>query len=82
MKAVSVFLFSLMVFSAPKNKDGQNFEYKKYEKFDFSELTIDGDNDGIGDLSIMQRFQTNFENNLPHKSNFNRELRDAVLQTL
>lgn len=55
-----------------------NYEYKKYEKFDFGELGIDGSASGMNDFSLNPRFQSRFNNQLPRKNNFHREMYDGV----
>lgn len=54
------------------------YEYKKYEKFDFGDLNIEGEKGALGDLSINPRYQINFQNELPSKKNFHKEMIDAV----
>lgn len=54
------------------------YEYKKYEKFDFGDLGIEGSKNALGDLSINPRYQVRFSNELPKKPNFNKEMIDSV----
>ncbi len=54
------------------------YKYKKYEKFDFDEIGIEGDTGSPGDLSVNQRYQRKFRNKLPYRRNFNPEIRKAV----
>ena len=54
------------------------YEYKKYEKFDFGDMGIEGSNSAIGDLSVNPRYQVRFGNELPKKPNFNKEMTDTV----
>ena len=54
------------------------YEYKKYEKFDFGDMAIEGSTGAIGDLSVSPRYQVKFSNELPKKPNFNKELIDSV----
>jgi len=54
------------------------YKYKKYEKFDFDEIGIEGDTGSPGDLSVNQRYQRKFRNKLPYRKNFNPEIRKAV----
>ena len=63
---------------AQNNESKINYEYKKYEKFDFGDMLIQGNNGGIGDLSINPRFKIDFKNQLPKKKNFHREMMDSV----
>ena len=54
------------------------YKYKKYEKFDFEDLVIEGETGGPGDLSISSRFQKQFQNKLPYRKNFNAEIRKGI----
>jgi hypothetical protein len=64
----------------PKGKSGKRviYKYKKYEKFDFENLSIDGDASSPGDLSISPRFRKRFRNKLPQRLNFNPEMKNAI----
>ena len=53
---------------APKKK--VIYKYKKYEKFDFENLNIEGDASSPGDLTISPRFEKKFRNRLPERMNF------------
>ena len=82
MKVLIAVLFVTSVCFAQKGKEAKNvkvnYKYKKYEKFDFDELTIEGEGGSPGDLSITPRYQKKFENRLPYKKNFNREIRKSL----
>lgn len=54
------------------------YKYKKYEKFDFEDLVIEGETGGPGDLSASSRFQKQFKNKLPYRKNFNAEIRKGI----
>lgn len=54
------------------------YKYKKYEKFDFEDLSIEGETGSPGDLSISPRYQGKFKNRLPYRKNFNAEIRKGV----
>jgi len=54
------------------------YEYKKFERFDFEALDVEGQRNSPGDLSIGSRFGTQFKNKIPGKKNFNREMRKAI----
>lgn len=54
------------------------YRYKKYQKFDFEDLVIEGETGGPGDLSISPRYQRKFKNKLPYRKNFNAEIRKGV----
>jgi len=71
-----LFISSSIIHGAEKKKI--IYRYKKYEKFDFENLVIEGETGGPGDLSIAPRFQRKFKNKLPYRKNFNAEIRKGV----
>ena len=84
---ISACLFSLMFTTQATaqvqqlNKEGDErviYKYKKYQKFDFENLEIEGDTGNPGDLSVSPRFQKRFENKLPYRKNFNAEIRKGI----
>lgn len=54
------------------------YKYKKYQKFDFEDLVIEGETGSPGDLSIAPRYQRKFKNKLPYRKNFNAEVRRSL----
>jgi hypothetical protein len=54
------------------------YKYKKYQKFDFEDLVIEGETGSPGDLSINPRLQRKFKNKLPYRKNFNAEIRKSL----
>lgn len=66
--------FSFHSFAKKKVK----YEYKKYEKFDFSAIDIEGGSNSPGDLSISPRFRKRFRNKIPERKEFNREMKRAL----
>ncbi|MEC7278096.1 MAG: hypothetical protein VXV96_17375 [Bdellovibrionota bacterium] len=54
------------------------YKYKKYQKFDFEDLVIEGETGSPGDLSIIPRYQRKFKNVLPYRKNFNAEMRKSI----
>ena len=75
-------LFSIQWLKAQdtRNKQGQRirYEYKKYEKFDFDDLVIEGDTGNPGDISLTSRYQKKFKNKLPYRTNFIPEMAKAA----
>lgn len=61
-----------------KEKENVVYEYKKYEKFDFEEMVIEGEVASPGDLSVDLRYQRQFKNKLPYRKNFNAEIRKGI----
>ncbi len=82
MRNITFFIFLLLVIIMDVNAQDManskvfkiNYEYKKYEKFDFSELSIDAGVDSVGDISILSRYQKRYSNKLPYRTNFNPEI--------
>jgi hypothetical protein len=54
------------------------YRYKKFQRFDFEDLVIEGETGNPGDLSIAPRYQRKFENKLPYRKNFNAEIRRGI----
>lgn len=81
IKLFLLFLFLTPVF-AQEGGDVQVpkiiYKYKKYQKFDFEDLVIEGETGSPGDLSIIPRYQRKFKNRLPYRKNFNAEIRKSV----
>lgn len=66
-------LLGLTLTYAQKKK--VNYEYKKYEKFDFSSINVEGSLSSPGDLSINSRLRKKFRNPIPERKNFNKEMK-------
>ena len=74
-KACILFLlFSGMVFAQSKKKEKIIYKYKKYEKFNMEEISVDGETGVPGDISIINRFKREFDNKLPYRKNFRPEV--------
>ncbi len=54
------------------------YEYKKYEKFDFEELAVEGDAGAPGDLSVAPAERKDYGNRLPERKEFMKELRKSA----
>lgn len=80
MKIILPLIIMLMAFTPESNAADKKvvYRYKKYEKFDFEDLVIEGETGGPGDLSISPRYQRKFKNKLPYRKNFNAEIRKGV----
>ncbi|MBD65207.1 MAG: hypothetical protein CME62_08370 [Halobacteriovoraceae bacterium] len=63
---------------AQSRKARVRFEYKKYERFDFDALDVEGSRPSPGELSIPTRMQGKHKNKLPERKNFNREMKRAI----
>lgn len=81
---VSTLIFSFTSFgqddlpTVGENGEQIVYRYKKYQKFDFEDLVIEGETGNPGDLSIAPRYQRRFENKLPYRKNFNAEIRRGI----
>ena len=77
---MKAFLFLVVLMSTAFAEDKKNirYEYKKYEKFDFDEIGVEGEAGSPGDLSISPRLRNEFRNKLPERENFNREMKKAI----
>lgn len=84
MKIVLLFTMIFLSFATfSQEKNGGNvpkiiYKYKKYQKFDFEDLVIEGETGSPGDLSIIPRYQRKFKNRLPYRKNFNAEIRKSI----
>jgi hypothetical protein len=79
MKFFAIFL-SLLSFSVFSEEPRPNvrYEYKKFEKFDFDEIGVEGEAGSPGDISISPRLRKEFRNKLPERKNFNKEMKKAI----
>ncbi len=75
---VSIYSFHSVAQTTVKGKEKIVYKYKKYQKFDFEDLVIEGETGNPGDLSIAPRFQRKFKNKLPYRKNFNAEIRKGI----
>lgn len=55
-----------------------NYTYKKFERFDFDALEVEGGTGSPGDLSISPRFRKQFKNKIPERKNFNKEIIQSI----
>lgn len=74
--AIVIFIFSFSVLA--QDKKNVRYEYKKFEKFDFEEIGVEGEAGAPGDLSISPRLRKEFKNKLPERQNFNKEMKKAI----
>lgn len=54
------------------------YTYKKYEKFDFDDLNIEGDSSSYGEISISPMQERTFKNKLPYKKSFAKEIKKGI----
>lgn len=72
-----IFLLTLQ-FSSYAKKAKITYKYKKYERFDFTALNVEGEDSSPGDLSIASRFKKKFKNKIPERRNFNKEMKNSI----
>ena len=79
MKTFAIVLFFIPILSlAQEPKPNIRYEYKKFEKFDFDEIGVEGEAGSPGDLSISPRLRKEFKNKLPERKSFNKEMKKAI----
>lgn len=74
-----IFIFILSLPAYGQSKKTINYEYKKYEKFDLAEIGVEGEAGSPGDISISPRLRNEFRNKLPERTNFNNEMKKAII---
>ena len=72
--AATILIFTFSSFAKKNTK----YEYKKYEKFDFSSIEIEAGTSSPGDLSISPRFRKKFRNKIPERKEFHKEMVRAL----
>ena len=78
MKLLLIALMLMSVSAFAQDKKNVRYEYKKFEKFDFDEIGVEGEAGAPGDISISPRGRTEFQNKLPERTNFNKEMKKAI----
>ena len=78
MKVIIVLLVFFSIGAFADNKKNVRYEYKKFEKFDFDEIGVEGEAGSPGDLSVSPRLRNEFKNKLPERHDFNKEMRKAI----
>lgn len=83
MKVLTILTTLVLMFFAANSQAQETeqkvrYQYRKYQKFDFEDIAIEGDTGNPGDLSIASRYQKKFKNKLPYRVNFNPEIARAV----
>jgi len=78
MKILILMVILLNVSSYAQDKSNVRYEYKKFEKFDFNEIGVEGEAGAPGDISISPRLRNEFKNKLPERNNFQKEMKKAI----
>jgi hypothetical protein len=77
MKLILITL-AFITLALAQDKGNVRYEYKKFEKFDFEEIGVEGEAGSPGDISVSPRLRKEFANRLPERKNFNKEMKKAV----
>lgn len=78
MKVIICILVFFSISAFAEDKKNVRYEYKKFEKFDFEEIGVEGEAGSPGDISISPRLRNEFKNKLPERLNFNKEMKKAI----
>ena len=78
MIIISMALLPFSSFAQGNKKEKIIYKYKKYQKFDFEDITIEGETGSPPDLGVDTRLQRKFRNKLPYRKNFNPEIRKGI----
>lgn len=78
MKAIFFLLIFFSINSFALDKKNVRYEYKKFEKFDFDEIGVEGEAGAPGDISVSPRLRNEFKNKLPERLDFNKEMKKAI----
>ena len=78
MKLLILIVLGLSFNAFAKDKKNIKYEYKKYEKFDFNTIDVEGGSNSPGDLSISPRFRKKFKNKIPERKQFHNEMKRAL----
>lgn len=65
-------------FSQNSEKKRVIYEYKKFEKFDFEEIGVEGQSGAPGDLSVAPTPKKDYANRLPERKDFLKEMRKSA----
>lgn len=78
MKLLLILMLIAPVAFGQSKKANVNYEYKKFERFDFEEIGVEGESGAPGDLSIAPSPRKNYGNRLPERKSFNKEVRKSA----
>lgn len=79
MKLIIISLLAALISGTVwAQKKNVRYEYKKYEKFDLAEIGVEGESGSPGEISVSPRLRNQFRNKLPERTNFNKEMKNAV----
>ncbi|AYF43299.1 MULTISPECIES: hypothetical protein [Halobacteriovorax] len=67
-------LLSQASFGQKSVNDKVIYKYKKFEKFNLDEISVDGELGAPGEITVSSRYLRQFKNKLPSKPNFHLEM--------
>ncbi|MFN9113980.1 MAG: hypothetical protein ACK5XN_28275 [Bacteroidota bacterium] len=67
-----------LAYSQSKEKKRVIYEYKKFENFDFEEIGVEGQSGAPGDLSVAPTPKKDYNNRLPERKDFLKEMRKSA----
>jgi len=86
-KIIALFFISTFTYAADPIVDGQEvkvngkkviYTYKQFEKFDFDDLTIEGEAGAPNDISISPIHEKGYSNRLPYRRSFTVEIKKGI----
>ena len=78
MKVLLIVLSVILGTSHAQVKRKVIYEYKKFEKFDFEEIGVEGEAGAPGDLSVNPSPRKDYANRLPERKDFLPEIRKSA----
>ncbi len=78
MKVIIMFIVLALSVGAFSQSKKVKYKYKKFERFDFDALDVEGSASSPGDLSIGPRIKKIFKNKIPERKNFHREMKSSI----
>ncbi len=78
MKVLLILLSLFVGTSYAQVKRKVIYEYKKFEKFDFEEIGVEGEAGAPGDLSVSPTPRKDYGNRLPERKDFLPEIRKSA----
>jgi hypothetical protein len=78
MKYIMLLVLLTMPLSSFSQSKKVKYKYKKFERFDFDALDVEGSTSSPGDLSIGPRIKKIFKNKIPERKNFHREMKSSI----
>lgn len=81
MKWIPLVLLILSTSSFAQQKGREKkviYEYKKFEKFDFDEIGVEGQSGAPGDISVAPTPRKDYGNRLPERKDFLKQMRKSA----